>query len=161
MCKLVHFNKLYFSISVTSFEIEMESYLETNSTLNTWAVGYVGDMYRSVVTGISREPRLNIWQFGGSDFSSDCDNFDNKTLEVFEVACYYEFYINTGYNIKFIPPKWVSIFNLKRELTLEDDKTVIQVESQYDGETKKLNVTIGVKGSFYLFNKWLVFRCFF
>ena len=112
--------------------MEMESYWETNSTLNTWAVGYVGDMYRAVITG-THIPQQMIWQFGGSNEWINC----NTVNEVFEVRCYPT------------RAKLESIFNLKRELTLEDDEAVISVMARYEDETKKLNVTIAVKGSFY------------
>ena len=138
MHKLTLFNKRYFSISVISFEIEMENCWETNSTLNTWAVGYIGEMYRVVVTGFSHADKRFTWQFCGSH--SDCHR-ENKDFEI----------RSEGYIYKYYGIKSMSTFNLKRELTLEDDEAVIYVVAIYNGEIKKLSVTIAVKRSFYYF----------
>ena len=117
----------------------MENCWETISTQNTWAVGYVGDMYRVVVTRTSHEPVRHtaiIWQFGVTNWSGNCNNISNEN-----VRCDFN-----PFGDHFTPAKWVSTFNLKRELTLEDDEAVIYVVAIHMGEIKKLNVTIAVKG---------------
>ena len=150
MRKLALFNKIYFSISVISFQIEMDSDLETN----TWAMGYMGEMYIAYVIAPARQLEDHspiIWQFGEytttlNSRGSKCDYYNEN--EVFEVTCYtrlsgYEKLGDYYRNVKL-----VSIFNLKRELRLEDDEAVIRVEFRALGQIEKLNVTITVKGSF-------------